>query len=142
MSKIDYTNSAIFAYPKPPKTEKNVKKAIKGKKHTQTKETDIPKKVKIKVWERDHKRCIFCGKYVSWNYANAHLIPRSAGGLGVEQNIFTACNLCHQEQDNGFETSEYTKDAEAYLKAIYGKGWNKNKLIYKKYGGIRRIKYE
>lgn len=78
MSKIDYTNSKIFAYPKPPKTEKKKKELIKGQKHEQTKQTEISKKVKIKVWERDKKRCIFCGKYLSWNHANAHLIPRSA----------------------------------------------------------------
>lgn len=131
---IDYTNSSIFAYPKPKKEEKKYK-PLKGKKHAQTKETEIPKSIKLKVWNRDHKRCIFCGKYLSWNYANAHLIPRSAGGLGIEQNIFTACDFCHREQDNGFNTTEYTKDAEAYLKSIYGKNWSKEKLIYKKYGG-------
>jgi len=114
------------------KQYKEIKK-IKGKKHKQTKKTDIPKKVKITVWSRDDHKCIFCGKLVEWNYANAHFIPRSAGGLGIEENIFTACQSCHREQDNGLNTTEYTLEAEKYLRACYGKNWTKDKLIYKKY---------
>ena len=52
---------------------------IKGKKHKQTKEKEIPKKVKEAVWKRDKHKCIFCGKQVDIFFANAHFIPRSAG---------------------------------------------------------------
>ena len=114
------------------KQYKEVKK-IKGTKHKQTKKTEIPKKVKMIVWNRDMHKCIFCGKLVPWNYANAHFIPRSAGGLGIEENIFTACEDCHREQDNGLNTKLYTDKAEKYLKACYGENWNIEKLIYKKY---------
>lgn len=106
---------------------------IKGKKHKQTKEKEIPKKVKIAVWNRDKHKCIFCGKEVDVFYANAHFIPRSAGGLGIEENIFTACDNCHREQDNGKDTKLYDKKAEKHLKRIYGKNWDKKKLVYKKY---------
>ena len=106
---------------------------LKGKKHKRTKKTDIPKKVKVAVWNRDLHKCIFCGKLVQWNYANAHFIPRSAGGLGVEENIFTACQNCHREQDDGLNTKLYTDKAEMYLRACYGSNWNKQNLIYKKY---------
>lgn len=133
---IDYSE---FAYPKPPKTQKKPSKPIKGKKHRQTKETDISTKVKIKVWERDKHRCIFCKKLVTWNYACCHYIPRSAGGLGIEENIFTGCDNCHIEQDNGLNTLEYKEKAKRHLKSIYGEDWNEKKLIYRKYkyeGGI------
>lgn len=60
------------------KEYKTVKK-IKGKKHTQTKATEIPKAVKLQVWERDSHKCILCEKLVPWNLANAHFIPRSLG---------------------------------------------------------------
>ena len=63
---------------------------------------------------------------------NAHFIPRSAGGLGIEENIFTACQDCHREQDNGKLTKEYDKLAKKHLKHIYGKNWKIEKLIYKK----------
>lgn len=128
---IDYTNPAIFAYPKPPKTEKAKRKPIVGKKHKQTKQKEIPKYIKLRVWIRDKKQCIFCHKTVEWNYANAHYIPRSAGGLGIEENIFTACEDCHREQDNGKNTKKYDEIAERHLKSLY-KDWTKEKIIYKK----------
>lgn len=119
-----------------PKNKKEKKKEvtkIKGKKHKQTKEKEIPKEVKIAVWNRDKNKCIFCGKEVDVFYANAHFIPRSAGGLGIEENIFTACENCHREQDNGKDSKLYDKKAEKHLKRIYGVNWDKKKLIYKKY---------
>lgn len=116
------------------KKKKTKKKTpIKGKKHKQTKEKEIPKKVKEAVWKRDKHRCIFCKKEVDVFYANAHFIPRSAGGLGIEENIFTACEDCHREQDNGQKTKEYDQKAKRYLRRIYGADWNIEKLIYKKY---------
>lgn len=54
-------------------------------------------------------------------------------GLGIEENIFTACEDCHREQDNGKNTKEYDKKVEMHLKGIYGANWDKSKLIYKKY---------
>lgn len=107
-------------------------KPIKGKKHKQTKATSIQKSVKEIVWERDNHKCIFCKNPVDMFYANAHFIPRSSGGLGIPENIFTACETCHREQDNGLNTKEYDKIAEHYLKSIYGGRWNKEKLIYRK----------
>lgn len=113
--------------PCPKPTEK------KSKKHKQTKATEIPQKVKEEVWIRDKKICIFCGKSVPVKYACCHFIPRSAGGLGIPQNIFTACENCHREQDNGLNTKEYDRKAKKHLKNIYGADWKIDKLIYKKY---------
>lgn len=53
-------------------------------------------------------------------------------GLGIEENIFTACGRCHNEQDNGLRTKYYDNIAEEYLKSKYP-NWNKENLIYKKY---------
>ena len=127
---IDYSN---FAYPKPPKKEKKKRQPIKGKKHRQTKETDINSKVKVRVWERDNHRCIFCKTLVTWHYAFCHYIPRSAGGLGIEENIFTGCEDCHREQENGLNTLEYEEKAKRHLKSIYGANWKEEDLIYRKY---------
>ena len=65
-------------------------------------------------------------------FANAHFVPRSAGGLGIEENVFTACEDCHREQDNGKNTKLYDEKAEIHLKGIYGANWNKKNLVYKK----------
>lgn len=127
---IDYTK---FAFSKPPREEKHKRKHIKGHKHKQTKATEIPKWVKEVVYKRDNYRCIFCHKYVSVENACCHFIPRSAGGLGIPENIFTACKNDHREQDNGLHSKEYTKIAENYLKNIYGEKWKKENLIYRKW---------
>lgn len=127
---IDYSN---FAIPKPASKIKTKITKIKGRKHRQTKATEISKQIKEAVWERDRHRCIFCGKMVPVFYANAHYIPRSAGGKGIEENIFTACESCHHEQDNGLNSKEYTKRAKEHLEKIYGKDWKIGELVYKKY---------
>lgn len=114
-------------YPCPKPLDKKITK------HKQTKATEISQKIKEEVWNRDNKRCIFCGKIVAKSYACCHFIPRSAGGLGIAENIFTACENCHREQDNGKNTKEYDRKAKKYLKGIYGASWKVEKLIYKKY---------
>ncbi len=117
------TSSLMFPKPKD-------KKAVP--KRSRTKECDISQKVKSIVWERDGYRCIFCNKAVPKGCANAHLVKRGQGGLGIEQNIFTACEKCHHEEDNGLNTQEYEKKAERYLKKIYGPKWNRKDLVFKK----------
>lgn len=106
---------------------------IKSKKHKRTVATSISREVKLAVWHRDNGRCVFYGKVVGIECANAHFIPRSAGGLGVEKNVFTACLECHNEQDNGFNSKLYDKDVEMYLRGIYGENWDIKDLIYTKY---------
>lgn len=125
--KIDYSNCSHCR----DKEYKKYKK-MKGKKHERTKKTDIQKGVKQVVWERDNYECIFCNTKVPLLNANAHLIPRSQGGLGIEQNIFTACDKCHSEQENGLNTEKYEHEAEIYLRSKYP-NWNKKNLIFKKY---------
>lgn len=120
---IDYS---LFAFPKP----KN-----KAKKSKRTKAVDIDIKIKKIVWERDGYKCIFCGKVVPLSCANAHFIKRSQGGLGIEENVFTACVNCHNEQDNGKNTEVYTQKARKYLKQKYGKKWKEENLVYKKQQG-------
>ena len=127
---IDYSG---FAFPKPKQKEKVKIKYIKGKKHKQTKATEIPKWVKEIVWERDNHRCIFCHKQVPLECACCHFIPRSAGGLGIPENIYTGCSDCHREQDDGLNIKVYDSKVENYLKGIYGARWDKSKLVYKKY---------
>lgn len=132
----DLSNSYNPIPKKPDKTsEKSGRKwtKIKGKKHRQTKATDIPEEVKKIVWERDKHRCIFCHRYVPLECACCHFIPRSLGGLGIPENVYTGCSDCHREQDNGLNTKEYDIKVEKHLKGIYGANWNKEKLIYKKY---------
>ena len=90
--------------------------------------------VKEIVWERDNHKCILCHKYVPIECACCHFIPRSQGGLGIPENIFTACNNCHTEQDNGLNTLELEAKVEKHLQKCYGLNWEKDNLVYKKGG--------
>lgn len=105
------------------------------KKHKATVATSIDKKVKLKVWERDGHKCIFpnCQKPVSWNCANSHYIKRSHLGLGIEENIFTACPECHHDFDDSPRRKDMLPIAKKYLMNKY-EHWNEEMLVYKKWG--------
>jgi 5-methylcytosine-specific restriction endonuclease McrA len=94
-----------------------------------TKAVAISPETRARVEDRDGGCCIFCGKR---GRGEAHLINRSQGGLGVEQNIVTVCRECHMQMDNGQATKLYRDKAEAYLKSIYP-DWDRSKLVYNKW---------
>ena len=100
--------------------------------HKRTKATGIPQAVRIKVYDRDNGNCIFCGRP---GLPNAHVINRSQGGLGIEQNIITACIDCHNAMDNGRDTerSKWMRQyAVNYLTRHYPH-WNREDCIYNKW---------
>lgn len=80
--------------------------------------TDIPKSVKDAVWERDGRMCIFYGS--PFAFPEAHIIPRSSGGLGVEKNIITVCRRCHNLLDQSTKREKMLGIAKRYLERIYG----------------------
>lgn len=84
--------------------------------HARTRACAIPKEVKLIVYERDHERCIFCG---APGLPEAHVIPRSHGGLGVPQNIITVCRSCHDKLDNSTNRQQMLDVAVGYLKSHY-----------------------
>lgn len=116
-----------------PKIEKHstIKKTTKPKSKL-AKATDIPKKVKLAVWERDNHQCIFCHKPVSWHLANSHYIKRSQKGLGIEKNIMTNCELCHELFEKSKNRPIMKKKAKQHFQSIYT-NWNEKDLVYKKY---------
>lgn len=111
---------------------KEQKNKIKSKKHKLTKATEIPKKVKVIVWERDDHSCIFCKKTVAWNYANSHYIKRSHKGLGIEQNIMTNCEKCHKLFEESIYRERMKEYARNYLMSKYD-DWKEEDLVYRKY---------
>ena len=99
--------------------------------------TDISMSVKQKVWERDEGRCVVCGSHTAM--PNAHYIPRSKGGLGIEENVITLCtsiteNHCHERFDKGTqkEREQIRKIIKGYLEERYP-NWDETKLVYKKW---------
>ena len=99
-------------------------------KSKRTKALDITQQTKQKVWERDNMHCIICGNPHAM--PNAHYIPRSDGGLGVEQNVVTLCIKCHRDYDQTTARAELKEIIKDYLQSRY-KDWNEKDLIYKKY---------
>ena len=100
-------------------------------KSKRAKACDIRPSTKKKVWERDRQHCIICGNFQAM--PNAHFIPRSKGGLGIEQNIVTLCQQCHRDFDQTSKHDEYHAIIKDYLQGIYGGEWNEENLIYKKF---------
>ena len=88
-------------------------------------------KVKRIVWERDDHKCIFCGQTVPLNCANGHVIKRSQLGMGIPENVVTACPVCHNKYDFGTDIEEMISYTKEYLKSKYD-NWNEEKLVYKK----------
>lgn len=98
-------------------------------KHVRTKATDISQKTRKLVALRDNGLCIICGRM---GISNAHIVPRSQGGLGIEQNIVTLCPQCHHEFDNGKESWFYKEKIYEYIKKLYP-NWDAENMKFKKY---------
>lgn len=111
-------------------------------KSKRAKATDISPEVKQRVWIRDKKSCVVCGNTINV-MPNAHYIPRSKGGLGIERNIVTLCsnftpNKCHYRFDfgNKKERKEIKEKIKNYLMSKYD-DWDESKLIYKKWSDYK-----
>lgn len=100
-------------------------------KSLRTKATEISSKTKNIVHERDRGCCIFCGVPVGVEMASAHVIPRSAGGIGDERNIITACFNCHHNLDQTTDRKDMLVIAKIYLMKTYPH-WDEKELTFKK----------
>ena len=97
--------------------------------HKRTRACAISKKTKQEVYKRDNGRCIFCG---APGLPEAHVVPRSHGGLGIPQNIVTACRPCHDKMDNSVQRQQMLHEAADHLKMFYP-AWNEKDLVYDKW---------
>lgn len=93
-----------------------------------TKACAISRAVKEAVYKRDQGRCILCGRP---GLPEAHYIPRSKGGLGIEQNIVTLCRPCHDLMDNTTARDALLRRVKEHLDLWYP-GFSDEQRIYKK----------
>ena len=112
-----------------------------SRKSKRAKATDITPQVKQEVWLRDNGQCVVCGNTVNV-MPNAHVVPRSQGGMGIATNVVTLCtnftdNKCHYRYDFGDKEEAEAIDEiiVTYMKKQYGEDWCKEDQIYKKYEG-------
>ena len=93
----------------------------------------IPPEVKKRVAERDSfdgwPCCILCGS--PEGQPNAHIIPRSDNGMGIEENIVTLCWDCHRRYDNTDERDKIREELIYYIKRFYP-DWSEGKVRYTK----------
>lgn len=98
-----------------------------------TKALAISSKVKEAVRQRDSidgwPCCIYCGS--PYALPEAHYLPRSHLGLGIEENILTLCRECHEAYDRSRKREEMKAFFKDYLQSKYP-DWNENDLVYKK----------
>ncbi|QIK70867.1 HNH endonuclease [Erysipelothrix sp. HDW6C] len=96
-----------------------------------TKALEITQKTKKIVWERDGECCINCGEPQAM--PNSHVIPRSKGGLGIEQNVVTHCASCHRIMDQGVdeERTAMKNHAIEYVKRLYP-NWSIELVTYRR----------
>ena len=97
-------------------------------KSKRTRALEINRETKKRVYERDGGCCIWCGS--PEGQPNAHYIPRSRGGLGIEQNILTLCWPCHMAYDQTYDRPRMGAYFRDYLKSKYDE-WSEDALYYK-----------
>ena len=112
--------------------------------HRMTKFTAIPAKVKAAVATgvciNGPATCILGG---APGAPNAHIIRRSQGGMGVEQNIVSLCGRCHYAFDEGLfigglEQFGFTSQSDIreyiidYIKGFYP-DWTPESVTYRKW---------
>ena len=100
-------------------------------KHNLTKATDISKKVRNIVLERD-RYCVVCGS--PYNLTLAHYISRSHMGKGIPKNLVTLCINCHHAYDNG-KSKERADEIKLIMKShlvSHYRFWKEEDLKYKK----------
>ena len=104
-----------------------------------TKAVEIPTEVKKAVAKRDSIDgwccCVYCGKPTPpanpLAFSNAHFIPRSHGGLGIEENIWTGCVECHRDYDQSPIRYLLRERLIRHFRSKYPE-WDKTELTYRK----------
>lgn len=115
----------------------------------QAKEHQFDQKTQMKIWNRD-RGCIFCTmeykrpvgvkSYMLEVKDIMHYIPKSAGGLGIEENGAVGCRYHHHMMDNGNQGAreEMLQMFADYLRGKYP-NWDEVKKTYSKWEGLKFV---
>lgn len=106
--------------------------------HKRTLKTRFDARTAAKIRSRDGG-CIFCkAMYVMpperpFIFDIMHIVNRSQGGLGIEQNGVIGCRYHHTMLDNGNKgkRQEMLAYIREYMQGLYP-GWDEKDLVFKK----------
>lgn len=107
-------------------------------KSKRAKAVEFSAKTRKIIKERDGYQCICCGS--SSMLSIAHMIPRSKGGLGIEQNGALLCAECHFIADQGRDYGERYRINQAlrnHLQELYPDFKDQDR-VYRKYEFYRK----
>lgn len=80
--------------------------------------SDLPRFLKLKIWERDNYTCLYCGRRVIDMNQDGGTLPDNAatvdhinpqsnpGSTNSPENLATACYFCNSLLGNRFDTFE------------------------------------
>ena len=97
----------------------------------------IPMRVKQLVWMRQGGVSLWSFTPITVEECCCHVVPRSKGGLGVEENIVGLTTYEHRIFDLN-ELGDHKKEHDAMRQAVkdhlmkFYPGWNEDDLKYKK----------
>lgn len=72
------------------------------------------KRIRFSIFYRDKGKCFWCDEPLTKKtFTVDHIIPRSKGGLYVQENLVTCCQGCNNQRgDMSAEDFLYTKNGE------------------------------
>jgi predicted restriction endonuclease len=117
-----------------------------GRLNKRTKALQFPKATALKIVERD-EMCIFCKLYYHMDSTSTlayqiqqimHIVNKSQGGLGIEENGVLGCQYHHGLLDNGNLglRDEMIEILEEHLKNLYP-GWTEDSVKFDKWKEIK-----
>ncbi|MBV7275399.1 HNH endonuclease [Clostridiaceae bacterium UIB06] len=84
---------------------------------------------KLYIYERDNKKCFFCGKPLKYNKITLdHYLPKSKKGTNDVFNLVTCCKFCNISKGNKIPKDYKETILYLFLKAVYDNRINKASL--------------
>lgn len=75
---------------------------------------------KLYIYERDNKRCFFCGKLLKYNKITLdHYLPKSKKGTTDVFNLVICCKFCNISKGNKIPKDYKETILNLFLKAVY-----------------------
>ncbi len=90
---------------------------------------NIPNSEKIYIYEREKKRCFYCGKNLKYRQITLdHYIPKSKGGTKEVFNLVLSCRKCNRLKGNRIPR-DYEKRIISLFQQAFGDGMIKSEKL-------------